>query len=313
MSTAAHEPHRVGPRRADSPSGSKVTPRRNAPEVSETNGMQYDSDELPVLIRLPDLHDPGSVESRTASPAGKKRRRIDRASLGKQKSSKQNGANMSKKTFQQRAVGNKLVLGGIVGGMLVVVTLFLFNAGSPTPPADQDGWASEAAELVPLVHEPEFSLPAENESPPLFPGFAYEAPNTETAQYARGQLDQSPIGVPYYDEPQTSRQSETAGLPNNHRAVVNWPWEEATGSQSNSGPTPKDLWPGEGLSLERGGYEYAPADSPSQTDDRSSMYPSETESFRMGKLDSDRPQATLGDRSSILNGNIEIPDTTSLR
>ncbi len=304
MSTAAHEPRRVGPRRSDSPTGSKVTPRRNAPDTSEPHALQYDSDELPVLIRLPNLCDTGAAETRPASRTQRKTNRIDRGSASKQRAAKQKAPQVAKKSFQQRAGDNKLVVGGIVGGILVIVVLFVFNSGS-TPPGDQDGWASEAAAIEPPVEGLEVVLPDSAEPTPPFPGFAYGSPSEDTQQ--------TPIEAPRLQQYPARQLSETAALPNNPTAAVAWPSEEAMGSQSASGSQPESLWPGEALSLEQGGYEYPAADSTGQTDFRSSMYPPEAESYRMGKLESDRQQATEGGRSSILNGNIEIPDTTSLR
>lgn len=74
---------------------------------------------------------------------------------------------------------------------------------------------------------------------------------------------------------------------------------------------PADLWPGEDLSLEQGGSQYPRTNSPSEDDYQSSMYPSDTDTYRMGKLDTDRLQSVQGDRSGILDGNIAIPDTKS--
>jgi|CXWL01.1.fsa_nt_gi hypothetical protein len=284
MSTAAHEPRRVGPRRSDSPSGSKVTPRRNAPETSEQHGPQYDSDEFPVLIRLPNLRDIGSVESRPASTTQKKSHRSDRASVDQQKASKREASKSSKRSFQQKASDNKLTLGGIVGGILIVVMLFWFNSGRSTTPADQDGWATEAAALEPTLQEPEISLPTDIAPPPTLPIYAYEAPQTEAAQFASGQTEQAPIGVPQLQPDRTES-------PNQQGAVAGWPPEEAMGSAASE-PAPTNLWPGQ---------EYVPADSSDPTDYQSSTDPSEAETYRMGK------------RSSILNGNIEIPETTSIR
>ncbi|MEO8494250.1 MAG: hypothetical protein ABI614_04215 [Planctomycetota bacterium] len=309
MSTAAHEPRRVGPRRAESPSGSKVTPRRNAPEASELDSLRYDSDELPVLIRLPNLRDLGSVEMPPASPSKKKRHRVDPPSAVNQKASKQTASTVTKKSFQQHASNNKLVLVGIAGGILVGVLLFMFNSGSSKPPADEDGWASEAAEL----RAPEITLPTETEPPQPYPGFKYEAPVAATTPYTGNNLAHDSDGVPDLQIPSAPLDSKPADLPSRPQPIAGWPSDEAMQVQTTSGSTPVDLWPGEELISEKAGYEYPAANSPSQTDYRSSMYPSDAESYRMGKLNSDRPQATQGDHSSILNGNIEIPDTTSIR
>ena len=310
MSTAAHEPRRVGPRRADSPSGSKVAPRRNAPETSEQNGLQYDSDELPVLIRLPNLHDLGSIEKQSEPRAQKKHHSSNRKSAGEQKTSAQSASKVAKKPVPQQAGSSKLVIGGIAGGILVVVLLLLFNAGSPEPPTNEDGWASEAAELEPAVQEPDFSFAAEIEPPALNSGLAGEAPETESAQFASGQFASGQFDNPELYLP-IGNQSETAAFPSENRSAQAWPPDEMMELQPGPGSPAPDLWPGQSLSLEQGGSEYTPANSPGQSDYRSSMYPSETESFRMGKLDSDRPQE--GDRSSILDGIIETPDTRNLR
>ncbi|HUG70021.1 MAG TPA: hypothetical protein VMM76_19880 [Pirellulaceae bacterium] len=308
MNTAAHEPRRVGPRRADSPPGSKVTPRRNAPETSEQDGAQYDSDELPVLIRLPNLGDLGPVETQIASESKKKRHRIDPPSASKQKRSRHEASKGSKKTFQQQAGGNKLVLVGVVGGMLVVVMLFVFNASGPTPPADQDDWAKQDSGV--LLEVPEVSISAANNSPPSAspPDFTYTAPGLEEAQFASGELAKTPLGPPDFDMPLLSREAETNAPTSRQPSVSGWPSEETMGASAPSAPTPTNLWPGESLSLEPPAYQYPPTDSPSQGDYRSSMYPPDADTYRMGKLSSDRQ----GDHSSILDGNIAIPDTKSL-
>lgn len=312
MNTAAHEPRRVGPRRADSPPGSKVTPRRNAPETSAQNGAQYDSDELPVLIRLPNLGDLGTVETQIASESKKKRHRIDPPSASNQKRSRHDTSKGSKRSFQQQAGDNKLVLVGVVGGILVVVMLFVFNASGPTPPAGQGGWANQDSGV--LLEMPEASSSAANNSPPFAspPDFIYTAPGVEEAQFASGELKNTPLSPPYFDMPLLSREAETQASTSPQPSVSRWPSEETMGASSPSGPMPTGLWPGESLSLEPGGDQYSPTDSPRQGDYRSSRYPSDADTYRMGKLSSDRPQTFQGDHSSILDGNIAIPDTKIL-
>ena len=305
MSTAAHAPRRAGSRRAESPSGSKVTPRRNAPESCEQNGLEYDSDELPVLIRLPNLRDLGSVEKPPEPRNQKKHHSNERTSAGKQKTSTQSTSKAAKRPVPQQAGSNKLVLGGIVGGILVLALLLLFNAGSPDPPTDEDSWANEAAELAPAVEEPDFSFAAEIEPPELNSSFADGVSETPSAQFAGGEFES-----PELDRSVNSH-SETAAVPIENRSAQAWPPEEIMELQSVPGWPATELWPGESLSLEQGNSEFVPTDSPGHTDYRSSMYPSETESFRMGKLDSER--ALEGDRSSILDGTIETPDIRGLR
>ncbi|MBI2478150.1 MAG: hypothetical protein HYV60_05745 [Planctomycetia bacterium] len=310
MSTAAHEPRRVGPRRVESPSASKVTPRRNAPDTNELDGPQYDSDELPVLIRLPNLRDIGSVETRTASPSTKKGHRTDRSSASTQRTSKSEASKVSKKSIQQYAGNNKLVLGGIVGGIFVVVMLFVFNASRPAAPVDQDGWANQGGELH--VEEPDLSHSAAKNPPPLLPpDFTYTAPAAKNAQFASGELEKAPLDTPYDNTPLVPSENAAFASPSKQPSVTEWPSEETMGALTPAAPT--DLWPGESLSDEPGGYQHPLTDSTNQTDDRSSMYPSDADTYRMGKLDSDRPQTFEGDRSSILNGNIAIPDTKSQR
>ena len=313
MSTAAHEPRRVGPRRADSPAGSTVTPRRNAPETSDPNGLQYDSEELPVLIRLPNLSDPTSVQGLPASRDINQRPPIGGAGGGSRKTSKHDASKVSRASITHHPGHKKLVIGGIVGGVLVVTMLLLFTARSPKPPADQDGWASEAAELETFAQDQGLSITIEGEPNSLYPGFANEAPEAEAPQFASGEIESAPFGVPYFDESQTTSQSETAALPNNNKPAQSWPSEADLKPQPPSGSTSANSWPVESLSLEQGGNPYSPTDPQIQSDYRSSKYPSTTESFRMGKLDSDRPLATESDRGSILDGTIETPDTRSLR
>ena len=190
MSTAAHEPRRVGPRRAQSASGSKLTPRRNAPDTSEPSGTRsggilppsgsrrnaldtsepsgarYDSDELPVLIRLPNLRELDPSETPAASPSAKEHRRIDSSSSHRQKAPRREASPASKRSFRQHVTNNKLVLGGVAGGILVVAMLLAFNGRESLPPAGQDAWASEDGGV--LLEIPEASLSATNNSPPHF-------------------------------------------------------------------------------------------------------------------------------------------------
>lgn len=316
MSTAAHEPRRAGLRRVESPAGSKMTPRRNASEASESNGARYDSEELPVLIRLPNLRTLGPAESRADSPSQKKQHRVDSSSASNQKPSTRESLKTNKKSFHQQAAGNKLVIGGVVGGILIVVLLFAFNASRSTPPVDEDSWANQGAEL--LVELPEPAPPAANKPAPLQPpGFTYKAPGTELAPFESGDLEQDsftlPPTLPPGNMPPLLNQPETAALPNKVSPVTGWPTDEAMGSQTSSQSKPVDLWPGENISQEPDGYGYPPTDSPSQSDYQSGMYPSDAGTYRMGKLDSDRPLATHSDQSNILTGNIAIPDTKSVR
>lgn len=314
MSTAAHEPRRVGPRRAESPSGSKVTPRRNASETGELHGARYDSEELPVLIRLPNLRELGAVETPVASSSRKKQHRIDPPSASKRNTSNREESKTSKKSFQQQAGDKKLVIAGITVGVLVVVTLFAFNSSDPTPPADQDNWANQDREV--LVEVPGNSLPAANNpaslSPP--PDFVYEAPGAKKAQVASDESERDSLRVPMIPiTPPAQQQSETTAMSSKPRPVNAWPTDETMGAQTPARSTPVNLWPGESLSRDPDAHEYPLTDSPSQGDYRSSMYPSAAEPYRMGKLDSDRSLANQGSQSSILNGNIAIPDTKSLR
>ncbi|MBC8351275.1 MAG: hypothetical protein H8E66_04780 [Planctomycetes bacterium] len=313
MSTAAHEPPRIGPRRANPSPEGKVAPRRNAPQVSAPSGIRYDSDELPVLIRLPNLHDVASAETPPAATK-KKRHRIDRSSGGKRKLSSEDSSRTSKKTFEQSTINNKLVLGGVVGGILLVVILFALNAGGPEPLAEQDGWASEDGEPDLLVQDPEISIPTGTDTPPLYPGFAYEAPGAETAQLAGGESEQAPVGLPYNDESfALSAPDPLAGSTNPEPASA-WPSAETMGPPSSGSSTLSTPEPETGLNLEQRGYRYPTTGSSGQADYSSSIYPSETESYRMGMRDPNRPSTTQGDSgSNILDGNISIPDTRKIR
>ncbi|MDA1053777.1 MAG: hypothetical protein O3C40_25290 [Planctomycetota bacterium] len=314
MSTAAHEPRRVGPRRTNSSSVSKVTPRRNAPEASEANAIQYDSNEVPVLIRLPNLRDISSEETNPAPPTEKKRRRIDRASAAEHKTSKRHASTAGKKSLQRKASDNKLVLGGVFGGVLVVVLLFVFNAGGPESPTDAGGWAGNDTEQELLVGDPDISIPAEIATPEWDAGFEFKAPQLETTRLAGDELDETPLGIPYNAEPPAPWQAEPLALPSKQRPVGGWPSEDALGPPSPAKSPQSDLWPGESLSAEHDGYQYPTTDSPTPIDYRSSMYPTEEQAYRTGRLDPNRSQSTQGEPGgSILDGTIAIPDTKSLR
>lgn len=312
MSTAAHEPRRVGPRRADSPSGSKVTPRRNAADVNEPGGVQYDSDEIPVLIRLPDLRTVGAADSPSTTAAQQKKHRIDRPSANKQTQSQHKSEKVSKKPLPQQAGHNKLVIAGVIGGLLVLALLFLFNSGSKQP-IEQDGWANQDIEIS--IEEPELAVSSGVETPKLSPPppapttFEYGTPDNSQEQFASSESEQLPLKSPYYEAAQKPLQTQLLAPQSDQSSIAAWPSEETMGASVPAQPAPADLWPGERLTAEQGGYQYPPTNSPSERDYQSSRYPSQTDTYRMGKLDTDRPQAVQRDRNGILDGNIAIPDT----
>lgn len=308
MSTAAHEPRRVGSRPVASPSASKVTPRRNASDAGEPVGMQYDSDEVPVLIRLPDLRAVSPVETRPAPESQRKRKRSERQSASKQRSSQSEHQKVGKKPVPQQAGHNKLVIAGVVGGVLVVAMLFLFNAGGPKAPVEQDGWSGEITGLE--VEMPGDSLAGNSEPPAL--DFEYAAPEAQPAQLASGKTAQKQLGVPDADA-QVALQPELLAPPRQDQTVTGWPSDETMEVSRSVQNAQSDLWPGESLTVEQGGNQYPPTNSPSERDYRSGMYPSGADSYRMGKLDTDRLQSTPGERSGILDGNIAIPDINSFR
>ena len=310
MSTVSHQPRRVGPRPENASAGSKVTPRRNSPETSEPAGVAYDSDELPVLIRLPNLLDL-APESAQSSRGKKRRHRIDRPSGGKPRTPKHDSSKAAKKSFHEQAGNNKLILGGIVGGIAIVVALFLLNSSGPDLPSEEDGWAVQEAEPELLVHDPEIMLPSENEPLPLYHGFVYETPEAEPVEQASS--EQTQLVAPFNYSPEPTH-PDTFALPSPPRSVDGWPTEEPLGPTYGANQTPAGSWPGEELKVPPSANQYPTTDSSGQVDYRSSMYGNDPQSYRTGMLNLDRPQPTDGNRgSSILDGNIEIPDTTSYR
>ncbi len=321
MSTAAHEPRRVGPDRAESISGSKVTPRRNASETHDSTGVQYDGDEVPVLIRLPNLHDLAAAEVNAAPTEQRRTTRIDGANhraigASSEQSSRTKSKSKSKRSIEPEQNNTKLVVGGLIGGVLIAVALMLLSSGGDTTTEEQDGWATPASEGEMLANEPEISFPTDSEigaSPEpesLYPGYAIEPPSLETATLAGGEMDQTPLGIPYYSEPLADQTAEQLAPPTPIQPATGWPSEAMSGD--SAGPA---LTPASGYAVERSTQDQlappTPTYSPSQDEYRSSMYPSDTESYRMGMLNTDRSSDDRG--GSILNGNIEIPDTTSIR
>lgn len=320
MSTAAQEPNQVGPRRAGSSSEVKVTPRRNATDPSAPYGIQYDGDEVPVLIRLPDLRDLATSGVQSAPEPKQRQLRIDSGSRSEtttkpKSSNRSKSSKKSKRSIEPDQNNTKLVVGGLVGGVLIAVALMMASSGGDMP-EEQDGWATQSEEAEQLVQEPEISIPTESElaspsePPPLYPGYATEPPSMETAQLAGGELDQTAIGVPYYNEPLAADSAEAIDPPSIRQPVVGWPDEATSGSYAGPELAPANGYSSEGL---RQNQSNSPTStySPSQDDYRSSMYPPGTESYRTGMLETNRNTSDGG--SSILDGNIEIPPTTSLR
>jgi hypothetical protein len=343
MSSSAHEPGQSGSSQANSSvtirssSVNKVTPRRNASEASVSTADtaiesqsatdlyatdQYDSDEVPVLIRLPNLY-ARSPETPAPKSSSRKQHRIDQPS-GNNTSSKRPSSKwetkINKKSMQEYASNNKLVIGGVAGGLLVVVMLLLLNSGDAQPAPDQDSWAQHDL----AAQEPEISIPTGNEPQGLYPGFAYEPPQAETTQFSSDASVPAPLDVSTNDETLAAPQLQSIALPN--LPVPKMPVAKA--------PVAKDRWPGEelmgpaiatdsnqtlplpraNLNIEKNGSPHPTTGMTDQNGYRSTMNREQAESYRIGQVNQNR-QPTQQDvqTGSILNRNLTYPDTKSYR
>ncbi len=327
MSVVAHQPRRVSPT-----SVIKVTPRRNA--ADESSAVRYDGEELPVLIRLPNLR---ALERAVAEPTPKTHegRRSKRAKERSGQERQRESTIEKKPVVPVSASNKKLVVGGVTAGLVIAVTLLIFRGGSgPQPSADDAAWSTTEPSLLAL--EPQVSIPADAGQAVPHPGFKYEAPTARLVQDQEG----DPLGVPTHAandagalellgprEAYASQRYESSFSP-----VSSWPQEEEATPLSFNPPrsaqgSQPEFWPDDSLIMtgatsdtsanrerESGSLNYSPENSPSGTDYRSGMNPANSDSYRTGMLDLTRPPTPPNQpRSNILDGTIEIPNPTSLR
>lgn len=282
------------PRRADS-----VMPRQGVPDVSEN---KYDSQEVPVLIRLPDI----SVHQEALPGAPESQGRKYRRDMAETKSSGSRSAQPSGRSRRasetDTTVNTRVVVGGVLVGVVLVVALFLVNGRSSDSP-EETAWPESAGELPSVVEGLEIEIPQN-----LTPDTAVAA---ETSEADSSTLLDPPelADVPFnLTTPETAERNTGSdnAMQANHTTTA-WNKEPSTplfpqGSSVSTGEKVQ-AWPS-GLGQqdrEHTSGEY-----------RSSMNPAQDEIYRTGMLDRETSPADPP-RGTILDGNIETPEQTSRR
>ena len=129
----AQQPRRVG--------GAKT--RRNTAQVGVND---YDSHEVPVLIRLPDLS--AQAQAEEASSQGRTCRHDSAATKSKRKRhSRKSSSERQRRESPDSGVNTKLVVGGVLVGVVVVSLLFFANGGS-SDRSDEVAWPDENGEAL---------------------------------------------------------------------------------------------------------------------------------------------------------------------
>jgi hypothetical protein len=294
----------------------KVTPRRNLPISDAVEpGVQYDSDEVPVLIRLPDWSEVPPPGQPTAPGA-----RTYRFDDGEQNPSKNRSRRKDKKQSLslpsvQLPAHNKLLIGGVLAGVVVVALLFFFNGQGSEPTSDGMAWPQGETDSSLIVEEPSISIP-DQQAAQSYQGFAYEASSPNAGDFAadnRGSVERpTPSGSVVADQhragpefggtwgQQQTPLNQTAPSRIRHEPAQSWPEEVAGPSIAPSGQPDPGPRP----------FQYpSTQDDPSQGY-RSGMYGHE-HGYRTVRRD--RASAESNPQDGVLNRTIETPPPTSLR
>jgi len=310
---SAHEPRRE----------SKVTPRRHSSQATApVAGVQYDSDEVPVLFRLPDLSATAqNVELADPAP----QRRFDRPE-GKSAHGHSRGPHTRAKSQPTNLLNNKLLIGGALAGVAAVALLFFTNGSGTKKTDDETAWPSGEGESSQVAQDLQISIPESTESVPPsnfdFPPPALTDSNadphaaghaalasghqtldstTASSQPTVGQSDQTTPWQPGQTAVTSPAADQTAAGP-----AVAWPDDSVmagpAAAPANQGQTAPPTYQQRGTS------------QPLEPDYRSSMNTSSQEAYRTGRLTTPAPQSSArGTQNGVLDQTIEIPPQTRMR
>lgn len=272
MSTA-QQPRRVG----------GVKPGRNTAQIGAS---KYDSQEVPVLIRLPARATP-SVEG-DSKPNGQMYR-YDSADTKSDRSHESKSARGQRRSDQANlGVNTKLVVGGVLAGVVVVCLLFFANGGS-SDRTDDVAWPDEDGDVLVASDGVQVIIPEDSDPSPEF---TYRSETVEAEPIPSDSIDT--ITAPNLED--VPALSELA--------------READGSTAGTAPTSWQEEPSTRLFPQGGGSNATQGALAWPTsDDRSSIDGTDSDVHRTGRL-----ERSTSPSSSILKGTIEIPTSqTSLR
>jgi len=311
MTIAAHQI-----RRTKNTVAQPSAPQPSAP-ASEPRGLAYDSADLPVLIRLPDLTNsapPVTAPPERRTPAGDMERR--------QRHHRERKPARPQFSFSTVSPSSKYLTGAIAAGLVVVVLLFLTNGR--TPPQDQGGGWDTQTELV--VQEPEMAIPEPQTLAPatdkpvgLYPGFVYESPSRGSVQPAGN------AAPPLYGATGTHAGLELASSETEVPLSANLGPREPESTplklgRADQSTGPVNAWPDEaentaapGASEETTNGNGSYVNPYIQGGYQSGLNTQALEAYRTGRLEQRSQSAPRESRQNILDGTIEIPPTTSIR
>ena len=267
------------------------------PTAAHEIASKYDSQEVPVLIRLParssvSTTPVGHLEGKTyghdsARPKSERKRKETKSTRGHRPANK-----------SDRGVNTKVVIGGMLVGVVIAGLLFFTNGGSTEQPEDV-AWPDENGEALVASGEPQVIIPDFSEASPEF---AYGDETVEALPLAADTID-TMTAPDLADVPNAAGipRDALAGESSGTTSPISWNQEPSTRLYPNGGAnsTTKraENWPG-------GDFN----DTASGTDYRSSMNGTDTGVYHTGRLDQKTSPS-----ESILDGTIEIPTQTSVR
>lgn len=280
----AQQPRRVG----------DVKPRRN---TAQDGASDYDSQEVPVLLRLPAraCQSPAGELSSHGSATGGEATGL-KTEPNRQESKLPRGRRSANKA--DRGIDTKLIVGGLVVGVVIAGMLFFTN-GRSTDQSDDLAWPQENGEELAAGEDLQVIIPEVSEATPEF---AYGLETDESQPIAREPLDSltapdladvpGPGGLPR----DTTLEDSTA-----INAQTSWNEEPSTrlypSGGANNAAKRVNNWPAGDFT-----------DNASGTDNRSSMNGTDNSVYRTGRLEQDTAPS-----GNILDGTIEIPTPTSRR
>lgn len=280
----AQQPRRVG---------GGQSRRNSAEDSSGQHAGQYDSLEVPVLIRVPAcsataVRGESGAQGKTyrydsAQPKNERERNGDKSAQGRRPAGP-----------PERGVNTKLIAGGMLVGVVIAGLLFFTNGGG-TNQSDNLAWPEESAESLVADQGLQVTIP---DVPEASPEFAYGAEGAGAQPIAHASIDAlpapnladvpSPTGVA---RDSTGDESTPLAAPTLYNEEPSTPLR--TGGTANKTNQRNEGWPSADLI---------------DTDYRASSNGVDNEVYRTGRLQTNTPPS-----GNILSGDIEIPTETSLR
>lgn len=290
MSSVSQQPRRV----------SGTMEQRPARESGERLLVRYDSEEAPVLIRLPDISATRVEAVLAATETHAHSKRASNKNKGRRPSREDRAAPPVQESKAKPAISavrsrmpSKLVVAGIIVGLSLGTLIFLNGGKKVEPAAEQDLWS--ANDNV-TATEPEVSLPGDDEL-----GEVYSQADIEPRQGTQAVPPDRPLEVPTMElaPPELVRQplpqEGNQPLPT-HSTPLGWP-DEAQVPEELPAPAlgaPVENWPPEiEIAGPRSRSEAAPDGYSDEPTYRSGMRPSHEPNSRVldGTIETPTPRA----------------------